>query len=299
MGEEGFGMVRSMTGYGRAQAERGGRDITIEIKSVNARYFEYSSRMPRSFAFLDDRLKKLVNATISRGKTELALTVVNVSAPEASVSANLELAKSYLEAIRSISHTLEVRDDVTASTLARFPDVFTARKAETDEDQLWQDVRAVAEAAVENFIAMRAVEGEKLRADIEARLDWLEEAVGEIEALSAQRVPQYKEKLYARLKALLADTSIDEARVLTEAAIFADKTAVDEETVRLRSHIRQYRDILQLNEPVGRKLDFLTQEMNRETNTIGSKAQELDITRKVVDMKAEIEKIREQIQNIE
>ncbi len=292
-------MVRSMTGYGRAQAERGGRDITIEIKSVNSRYFEYTSRMPRSFAFLDDRLKKLVNATISRGKTELTLTVVNVSAPEASISANMELAKGYLEAIRSVSRTLEIPDDVTVSTLARFSDIFTTRKAETDEEQLWQDVRAVAEAAVENFMAMRAAEGEKLKADILSRLDYLERAVGEVETMSAQRVPHYQEKLYARLKALLADTGIDEARILTEAAIFADKTAVDEETVRLRSHIRQYRDILKLDEPVGRKLDFLTQEMNRETNTIGSKAQELDITRKVVDMKAEIEKIREQIQNIE
>lgn len=292
-------MVRSMTGYGRAQAERGGRDITIEIKSVNSRYFEYSSRMPRSFALLDDRLKKLVNATISRGKTELTLTVVNVSAPEASISANMELAKGYLEAIRSVSRTLDVPDDVTVSTLARFSDIFTTRKAETDEEQLWQDVRAVAEAAVENFMAMRAAEGEKLKADILSRLDYLERAVGEVETMSAQRVPHYQEKLYARLKALLADTGIDEARILTEAAIFADKTAVDEETVRLRSHIRQYRDILKLDEPVGRKLDFLTQEMNRETNTIGSKAQELDITRKVVDMKAEIEKIREQIQNIE
>ena len=292
-------MVRSMTGYGRAQQERGGRDITIEIKSVNARYFEYSSRMPRSFAFLDDRLKKLVGSAISRGKTELALTVVNVSAPEASISVNMELAQSYLDAIRSMSDTLGVRDDVTASTLTRFSDVFTTRKAETDEEQLWQDVRAVAEAAVENFVAMRAAEGEKLKADILSRLEYLERAVGEVEEMSAGRVPQYQEKLYARLQSLLADTGIDEARILTEAAIFADKTAVDEETVRLRSHLRQYRDILELNEPVGRKLDFLTQEMNRETNTIGSKAQDLEITRKVVDMKAEIEKIREQIQNIE
>lgn len=292
-------MVRSMTGYGRAQQERGGRDITIEIKSVNARYFEYSSRMPRSFAFLDDRLKKLVGGAISRGKTELALTVVNVGAPEASISVNMELAKSYLDAIRAMSDMLGVQDDVTASTLTRFSDVFTTRKAETDEEQLWQDVRAVAEAAVGNFVAMRAAEGEKLKADILSRLETLETAVGEVEEMSACRVPQYQEKLYARLQSLLADTGIDEARLLTEAAIFADKTAVDEETVRLRSHLRQYRDILELNEPVGRKLDFLTQEMNRETNTIGSKAQDLEITRKVVDMKAEIEKIREQIQNIE
>ena len=292
-------MVLSMTGYGRAEQERSGRDITVEIKSVNSRYFEYTSRMPRSFAFLDDKLKKLVNATISRGKTELALTVVNVDAPEASISVNLDLAKGYLDAIGEMSSALGVENDVTAGTLTRFSDIFTTRKAETDEEQLWADVKAVAEAAVENFVAMRAAEGEKLRADILSRLVYLEQAVGEIEQTSAERVQKYTEKLYAKLKALLEDTNIDEARILTEAAIFADKTAVDEETVRLRSHIRQSRDILEKNEPVGRKLDFLTQELNRETNTIGSKAQELAITRMVVDMKAEIEKIREQIQNIE
>ena len=292
-------MVLSMTGYGRAEQERSGRDITVEIKSVNSRYFEYTSRMPRSFAFLDDKLKKLVNGTISRGKTELALTVVNVGAPEASISVNLDLAKGYLDAIGEMSSALGVENDVTAGTLTRFSDIFTTRKAETDEEQLWADVKAVAEAAVENFVAMRAAEGEKLRADILSRLVYLEQAVGEIEQTSAERVQKYTEKLYAKLKALLEDTNIDEARILTEAAIFADKTAVDEETARLRSHIRQYRDILEKNEPVGRKLDFLTQELNRETNTIGSKAQELAITRMVVDMKAEIEKIREQIQNIE
>ena len=292
-------MVLSMTGYGRAEQERSGRDITVEIKSVNSRYFEYTSRMPRSFAFLDDKLKKLVNATISRGKTELALTVVNIGAPEASISVNLDLAKGYLDAIGEMSSALGVENDVTAGTLTRFSDIFTTRKAETDEEQLWADVKAVAEAAVENFVAMRAAEGEKLRADILSRLVYLEQAVGEIEQTSAERVQKYTEKLYAKLKALLEETDIDEARILTEAAMFADKTAVDEETVRLRGHIRQYRDILEKNEPVGRKLDFLTQELNRETNTIGSKAQELAITRMVVDMKAEIEKIREQIQNIE
>ena len=235
-------MVLSMTGYGRAEQERSGRDITVEIKSVNSRYFEYTSRMPRSFAFLDDKLKKLVNATISRGKTELALTVVNVGAPEASISVNLDLAKGYLDAIGEMSSALGVENDVTAGTLTRFSDIFTTRKAETDEEQLWADVKAVAEAAVENFVAMRAAEGEKLRADILSRLVYLEQAVGEIEQTSAERVQKYTEKLYAKLKALLEDTNIDEARILTEAAIFADKTAVDEETVRLRSHINQLRE---------------------------------------------------------
>ncbi len=292
-------MVRSMTGYGRAEAERGGRDITVEIKSVNSRYFEYSARMPRSYMFLDDRLKKLVNASISRGKIELSLTVVNIDAEEVTVSANLKLAQEYRNALREMSEALGVADDVTAAVLARFPDLFTTRRAGLDEEQLWADVQAVAQAAIENFAQMRTAEGEKLKADIAARLDWLETAVGEIEKTSGERVARYTARLNERLKTLLAETPVDEARILTEAAIFGDKTAVDEETVRLRSHIQQYRAILMLNEPVGRKLDFLTQELNREANTIGSKAQDLAITRLVVDMKAEIEKIREQLQNIE
>ena len=292
-------MVLSMTGYGRAEQERSGRDITVEIKSVNSRYFEYTSRMPRSFAFLDDKLKKLVNATISRGKTELALTVVNVGAPEASISVNLDLAKGYLDAIGEMSSALGIENDVTAGTLTRFSDIFTARKAETDEEQLWADVKAVAEAAVENFVAMRAAEGEKLRADILSRLVYLEQAVGEIEQTSAERVQKYTEKLYAKLKALLEDTNIDEARILTEAAIFADKTAVDEETVRLRSHLSQLEDMLEQGGAVGRKLDFLIQEFNREANTIGSKCSDVALSRVVVELKGEIEKIREQVQNIE
>ena len=292
-------MVLSMTGYGRAEQERSGRDITVEIKSVNSRYFEYTSRMPRSFAFLDDKLKKLVNATISRGKTELALTVVNVGAPEASISVNLDLAKGYLDAIGEMSSALGVENDVTAGTLTRFSDIFTTRKAETDEEQLWADVKAVAEAAVENFVAMRAAEGEKLRADILSRLVYLEQAVGEIEQTSAERVQKYTEKLYAKLKALLEDTNIDEARILTEAAIFADKTAVDEETVRLRSHLSQLEDMLEQGGAVGRKLDFLIQEFNREANTIGSKCSDVALSRVVVELKGEIEKIREQVQNIE
>ena len=292
-------MVLSMTGYGRAEQERGGRDITVEIKSVNSRYFEYTSRMPRSFAFLDDKLKKLVNGTISRGKTELALTVVNVDAPEASISVNLDLAKGYLDAIGEMSSALGVENDVTAGTLTRFSDIFTTRKAETDEEQLWADVKAVAEAAVENFVAMRAAEGEKLRADILSRLVYLEQAVGEIEQTSAERVQKYTEKLYAKLKALLEDTNIDEARILTEAAIFADKTAVDEETVRLRSHIAQFRTMLEEGSPIGRKMDFLVQEFNRESNTIGSKCSDASLAKVVVDLKSEIEKIREQLQNVE
>ena len=292
-------MVLSMTGYGRARLTLHGRDITVEIKSVNSRYFEYSSRMPRRYSFLEDKLKKLVNGKIARGKAELNLTIVNVEAPDTVITPNIELARQYKAAMDEMARQLDMRNDVSLSGLCRFPDMFSAVHAEADEAELWQDVQAVAAAALENFAAMRAAEGEKLREDVLARLCTLEKDVGFIEQTSAARVQKYTDKLYARLKELLDGRDIDDARILTEAAIFADKTAVDEETVRLRSHIRQYRDILALSEPVGRKLDFLTQELNRETNTIGSKCNELDITRVVVEMKGEIEKIREQIQNLE
>lgn len=291
-------MIFSMTGYGRAQMELNGRDITVELKSVNSRYFEYTCRMPRNFSFLEDRLKKLVSASVSRGKAELALTVVNVAAEDVQIAANLELARQYYNAAE------EIRRDVggqalSIDALCRLPDVFTARRAEVDEERLWQDVRQVAQQAIENFLQMRAAEGGKLKEDILARLQTLEEHVAQVERDSVGRVQRYTERLYQKLSAILQDRTVDDARVLTEAALFADKTAVDEETVRLHSHIAQYRSMLELNEPVGRKLDFLTQELNRETNTIGSKCSELDITRLVVEMKGEIEKIREQIQNIE
>ena len=292
-------MALSMTGYGRAEALVNGRDITVEIKSVNARYFEYSSRIPRSCAFMDDKLKKLLGGFISRGKVELSLQVQAVSARDVSVQVNLPLAQSYSEALACIAQTLDQRSDVTAGLLARFPEVLALRHADIDEESLWQDVAGVCETAVQNFLAMRAAEGEKLKADVLARLDIIEQTVGQIEQGSAGRMESYTQKLYARLQTILQDQNIDQARLLTEAAIFADKTAVDEETVRLRSHIAQYREILQSDGPVGRKLDFLTQELNRETNTIGSKCQDLAVTRLVVDTKAEIEKIREQIQNIE
>ncbi|MEF9969083.1 MAG: YicC/YloC family endoribonuclease [Ruthenibacterium sp.] len=292
-------MVRSMTGFGRAEQVICGRDITVEIKSVNSRYFEYSSRMPRNVAFLDDKLKKLLNETISRGKVELGLTMQSIGAGDGTVAVNMEVAKSYFEAIAAISETLHLENNITASEIARFPDVITMQKTEQDEDALWQEIKTVAAQAAQNFIAMRAAEGEKLKADILSRLAFLETAVAQIEETSETRVQKYTEKMTAKLQVILNDNNIDESRILTEAAIFADKTAVDEETVRLKSHIKQYRDILEKNEPVGRKLDFLTQELNREVNTIGSKCNEISITRTVVDMKAEIEKIREQIQNIE
>ena len=292
-------MALSMTGYGRAEQVINGRNIAVEIKSVNSRYFEYSSRIPRSCAFMDDKLKKLLSQSISRGKTELNLQMQNVDAQDVAVEANLPLAKSYQQALTLLKTELGVSYDATAAALARFPDVLSVRCADVDEEQLWQDVSAVAKKAIENFVAMRKTEGEKLKEDVMGRLVTIENFVAGVEENSEGRVQAYTDKLYARLQTLLQDQNIDDARILTEAAIFADKTAVDEETVRLHSHIAQYREILSGDGPVGRKLDFLTQELNRETNTIGSKCQDIAITRIVVDMKAEIEKIRDQIQNIE
>lgn len=292
-------MVLSMTGYGRAGALLHGRDIKVELRSVNARFFEYSSRIPRSCAFLEDKLKKLVASTVSRGKVELNLSIQTVTAADTVVTVNWQLAQGYRAALNAMSERMDLKNDVTAGMLARFPDVLTQTAAPTDEEELWQDVQSVAEQAVEAFVAMRATEGEKLKEDVENRLNVIEQLVAQIEQNSAGRVQAYSDKLYTRLQELLADRNIDEARLVTEAAIFADKTAIDEETVRLHSHVAQYREILALNEPIGRKLDFLTQELNRESNTIGSKCQDVAITRLVVELKSEIEKIREQIQNIE
>mgnify|MGYP001859456593 FL=1 len=292
-------MVLSMTGYGRAEEVRNGRDIAVELRSVNSRYFEYSCRVPRTCAFLEDPLKRLVAEQVHRGKVELSLSIQNVSAADAVVQINWGLAESYCRALSSLAERLDIRNDITVTALTRFPDVLTQSAAPADPDALWADVQAVAGQAVTAFLQMRAAEGEKLRADVEARLLTVEELVRQIEQGSAGRVQAYTQRLYARLQELLADRNIEESRVLTEAALFADKTAIDEETVRLHSHVAQYRQILTLDEPIGRKLDFLTQELNREANTIGSKCQDATLIRLVVELKSEIEKIREQIQNIE
>ena len=238
-------------------------------------------------------------ARVSRGKVELSLSIQNVTAADTVVSVNWGLAEGYRAALTSMVERMDLKNDVTVGMLARFPDVLTQTAAPTDEDALWQDVESIANQAIDAFVAMRAAEGEKLKADVESRLQTVEALVGQIEQATEGRVKAYSDRLYARLQELMEDRNIEESRLVTEAAIFADKTAIDEETVRLHSHVAQYRQILELNEPIGRKLDFLTQELNRESNTIGSKCQDVAITRLVVELKSEIEKIREQIQNIE
>ena len=292
-------MILSMTGFGRGTAVLNGREITVELRSVNSRYFEYSSRIPRSCSYMDSRLKKQLNERVTRGKVELSMTIQNVEAADAEVTVNMELARSYQQAMRDLSEQLGVKNDISAAVLTRFPDVLATRHADVDEEQLWEDVSAVTAQALDRFVEMRAAEGAKMKADVESRLCFLEERVGRVETLRAGRVEAYTNRLYEKLKTILEDRSIDDARVLTEAAIFADKTAVDEETVRLKSHIDGMRDELLKGGNVGRKLDFIAQEMNREANTILSKANDIEVSDHAIDLKTEIEKIREQVQNIE
>ncbi len=292
-------MIRSMTGYGRYQEVVNGFDVTVEIKSVNHRFFEYSSRLPRTCGFLDDKLKNFLQQRIARGKVEVYVSLDAVEEAESHVAINSLLAKSYREALQELSELLDVRDDTSVMNIARFPDVLTVRKSETDENAIWMAVEKVVGMALQQFIAMREKEGERLREDVLTRRDFLLTAVATVEERSPQTVREHMEKVESRMRELLGTATVDEQRLLTEAAIFADKIATAEETVRLRSHLEQLEQLLNSGEPVGRKLDFLVQEINRETNTIGSKAQDLQLAQVVVNMKAEIEKIREQIQNIE
>ena len=288
-----------MTGYGRYQQTIDGMDITVEIKSVNHRYYEYSSRIPRAYGFLDDKLKAYIQRSISRGKGDVYVWIETVDAPGSTVTVNYTLAEGYRNALKELSEKYGLTDDTTAGMLARFPDVLTVHRAAEDEEAIWAAVSRVTDETLSRFIAMREREGARMREDILSRAQTILHAVEKVEERSPQTVKEHMDKVQARMRELLGDASVDEQRLLTEAAIFADKIAVAEETVRLRSHLDQLEQLLGGDEPVGRKLDFLVQEINREANTIGSKAQDVALARIVVDIKAEIEKIREQIQNIE
>lgn len=293
-------MIRSMTGYGRATGTFDGMNITLEIKSVNHRYFEFSSRVPRNYGFLDEKLKSFFQGKIARGKVECYLQIDTAGQQETVVKLNRSLAQGYINAYNELSEAFGIENDIKVSDMARVGDIFSVSKESEDEEQICSDVLSVAEQALERFMDMRTAEGEKLRDDISSRLDFILEKVSFIEQRSPQTVREYNDKLLARMREVLADVHVDEQRLLTEAAIYADKIAVAEETVRLRSHIDQFRKFFDENGgAIGRKMDFLVQEINREINTIGSKAQDIEIARCVVDVKAEIEKIREQVQNIE
>lgn len=292
-------MISSMTGYGRAQEKIGPRDITVEIKSVNHRFFEFSARTPRNCGYLEEKLKSYLQSRISRGKVEVNVSLQMTEGDATEVELNRDLAGAYVQTLRQAGTALHLRDDLTLTSLTRFSDIFNIRRAPDNEEEVWDAVRAVMDGALERFVAMRATEGKRLLEDMLFRLGEIEQFVGEVERRSPQTVAAYRERLTAKIQDVLADRQIDETRIITEAAIFADRVAVDEETVRLRSHISQFREILDNGGAVGRKLDFLVQELNREANTIGSKAQDASVARIVVDIKSNIEKIREQIQNLE
>lgn len=292
-------MIKSMTGFGRELAHADGRDILVEIRSVNHRFYEYTAKIPRAYGYLEEKLKSFLNGKVSRGKVEVSVTMFNFDGAEQNVNVNLSVAQGYVNALREANNELNLNDDLSLSALLKINDVFTVKKIVEDEQQIWDDVLPVATVALQKFVSMRETEGEKMKADFVSRLDFIEEKVGFIEKRSPEVTENYRKRLFERLSEVLEDKNIDEQRIVTEAAVFSEKTAVDEETVRLRSHIAQFRELIEKDEPVGRKLDFLIQEFNREVNTIGSKAQDLEITKVVVDLKSEIEKIREQVQNIE
>ncbi len=291
--------MKSMTGYGRARETSNEREIVVELRAVNHRYLDVNVKAPRGYGFLEEAIKKLAASKISRGKVDIYINVTDLAAQETTITLNHELAQSYFDALVELRDALHLHDDISVMSIAKMPDVLVSQRVEVDAEALTASVSEVFNEAVKQFDEMREIEGEKLASDVRNRMNTIKEIVQQIEIRSPERVIAYREKLEKRMNEILADSTVDEQRILTEAAIFADKTAVDEETVRLRSHLDQLDTMLKDYNPVGRKLDFLVQEMNREANTIGSKANDSILANHVISLKAEIEKIREQIQNIE
>ncbi len=292
-------MVKSMTGYGRAVETVNGREFTVEIRSVNNRYLDCTVKLPRTLSFAEDTVKQAVKASISRGKVDVFVSQRSEGMPEVTVSLNRDVAAAYIRAMRQMAEEFQIREDISVALVSQMSDVFTVDRPQVDEEQLLADLMQVVGHALEGYDAMRSREGEALKADLTGRGNTIRSLVSQVEEGNPQTVADYRTRLYQKLQEVLANTAIDESRILTEAAIFADKVAVDEETVRLRSHLEQMDSMLATGGPIGRKLDFLLQEMNREANTIGSKCTDLRLARVVVDIKAELEKIREQTQNIE
>ena len=292
-------MLKSMTGYGRSEMTVGGRHIIFEIKSVNHKYFEFNSRISRGYLFLEDKLKAYLQGKLSRGKVDVFLQIETLEDADVQVQVNHSLAAGYYAALQELRERYSLPDEPTLALLTRYGDIFSVHRAPENEEEIWQAVQQAAEPAVESFLRMREAEGARLREDILSKAQRILELVGQVEQETPQTVKEYKERLEAKIQELLGDAHFDEQRVLTEVAVFADKVAVDEETVRLRSHFQQLEKLIDSQEPVGRKIDFLVQEMNREANTIGSKSVNSRIAYLVVDIKSEIEKIREQVQNVE
>ena len=288
-----------MTGYGHIEGIFETKRIVCEVRSVNHRYADYNIKVPRYYGFLEDMVRKYVSEYISRGKVDVYVSVESYVDSDKQILVNEALAQSYIEALTKIRDSFGVKDDISVSTVSRFNDIFISERKQEDADEIWRLVKEALEGAMEQFISMREREGERMLADIKSRSEYMLSLVGEVERRSPERVEQYQNRLRAKLEEVLSSSNIDETRIITEAAIYADKVAVDEETVRLRSHFTELDTILSSGEPAGRKLDFLIQEINREINTIGSKANDVQTAKIVVDLKAELEKMREQVQNIE
>ena len=295
-------MIKSMTSFGRARSTIGGKDITVELRSVNNRFFDCSVKLPRAFSFLEEKIKPyLQSRSVSRGKVDVFISINVIDTPNVTVSIDEGYAAAYISALRTLGEKFSLKDDISVMSVARNNDIFVMEKSEEDAEKEWADLRVVLDEAIEKFLGARLREGENICRDLMAKAEAIRTRVDEIEKLSLGDTATYRQRLETKLRDMLSDNRIvfDENRILTECAIFADKIAIDEELVRLRSHFDGFSEILSSDEPAGRRLDFLVQEINRETNTIGSKCQNSAIARLVVDIKCEIEKIREQIQNIE
>lgn len=292
-------MLKSMTGYGRCEAVTDGKKILVEIKSVNHRYSDYNIKVQRHLGFLEDKIRKHVSASITRGKVDVYLNVENFENADKEITLNIPVARNYIEVLKQLRDEFGLSDDITVTSVARNADIFRTERLEEDEEQLWTTVRSVLDEALGDFVAMREREGARIEADLCSRIEYMRTLVKKVEERSPQTVSEYSDRLYEKIKEVLDGRDVDDARVLTEVAIYADKVAVNEETVRLSSHFAEFGEIISSGEPAGRRLDFLIQEINREVNTIGSKASDIEIAKVVVELKGEIEKLREQIQNIE
>lgn len=292
-------MLKSMTGYGREEAVIGTKKITAEIKSVNHRFADYNIKVPRYYGFLEDRLRQYISQSVTRGKVDVFVTVESCGEADRDIVLNEELTKNYIDVLCELRDKFNLKDDISVMNVARYQDIFKTERREEDEEEIWEIVKTAVKTALERFIAMREREGGRIEEDLRSRIEYMKTLAVKVDELSPKTVEAYKQKLYTKIKELLEDKDIDETRILTEVAIFADKVAVNEETVRLSSHFEEFYAILNSGEPAGRRLDFLIQEINREVNTIGSKASDVEIAKIVVTLKGEIEKLREQIQNIE
>lgn len=292
-------MIRSMTGYGRVQQIIDGYNILIEIKSVNHRFYEFSARVPRVYGYIEEKLKTYMQNFISRGKVDVFITIENIEGSDAEIRLNNNLVKSYISALQQLQENYGLRNDISVSTVSRYSEIFTVLKSPENEEKVWNSIKVAADKCITEFVEMRCGEGERLKNDIVSRVNFIAGVVTLIEQRSPKTVEEYRNKLLLKMNEILNDLKYDETRIIMEAAIYADKVSVNEETVRLRSHLTQFEQMLKSDEPIGRKLDFLMQEINREANTIGSKNNDIEITKNVVEIKAELEKIREQIQNIE